>query len=109
MEDKNKTLEEQARELYPEASVRVCGKRVIEFFEVGLHCIKEGHSNVFKLKRTTNYDSVGEVSGVPEMTFEIDNTLMRMRLFEAVHDKIFKDEFSKVIVEKLNKIKTEKK
>lgn len=98
-----KTLEEQARELYPEAEIEVHGKRVTEFFEIFLKSNEDGHSNRFKLKRTTNYDSDGEVSGIPEMEFEIDNTLMRMRLFEAVHDEIFKDELAKVVVEKINK------
>ncbi len=104
----NKTLEEQARELYPEAKVRVGRRMVTEFFEIDLMSNKDGHSNRFKLKRETMYDRDGEVAGIPEMTFEIDNTLMRMRLFEAVHDEIFKDELSKVVVEKINKGKKKK-
>lgn len=99
---KNKTLEEHAQELYPKAEVRVGGRRVIEFFEVFLKSNQEGHSNTFKLKRTTNYDSEGKVAGIPEMKFEIDNTLMRMRLFRAVQDEIFKDELSRIVVEKIN-------
>lgn len=92
----NKTLEEQARELYPEAEVRASGKKVTEFFEIDLKSDKDGHSNTFKLKKNTYYDSNGEVAGIPKMTFEIDNVLMRMRLFEAVNNKIiYGDEYGK--------------
>ncbi len=104
----NKTLEEQAKELYPEAEVRVGRKMVTEFFEIFLKSNEDGHSNRFKLKRETLYDSDGEITSIPEMTFEIDNTLMRMRLFKAVHDEIFKDELAKVVAEKINKGKKKK-
>lgn len=86
-------LEDKAIEMYPEATVNRNGKSVTEFFTVDLKCSDNEHSNTFKLKRTTNYDSTGKVSGIPEMKFEIDNTLMRLRLFGAIHDEIFyKDE-----------------
>jgi len=87
----NKTLEQQAKELYPEAEVMINGKRVTEFFSVSLKSNEDGHSNLFHLRRTTNYNSEGKIAGIPEMKFEIDNVLMRMRLFEAVQDKIVKE------------------
>jgi len=85
---KNKTLEEQAKELYPKTEVIIHGKTITEFFTVILNGNKKEHTNSFNLKRITKYDWEGNIKGIPEMKFEIDNLLMNLRIFGAMNDLI---------------------
>lgn len=82
-------LKEKAKEFYPEAVLTKHGKTVTEFFTVDLKGKTKEHDNRFNAKKVTKYDWEGKIKGIPEITFEIDNVLMKMRVFEEINSSMF--------------------